>query len=122
MAESGPMTGADEAKTLTADVTGATWLRLVAAPGDASASDHADWASSVVVCGGSSEPTTPEQTIFSFESGTEGWGIANADTGGTVSRYRGRRLALFRGVGVHRRIDRARAGQGGGDDDEQGVK
>ncbi|WP_159397391.1 NPCBM/NEW2 domain-containing protein [Sorangium cellulosum] len=86
VAESGVMTANDPAMTLTADVTGATWLRLVTAPGDSSASDHTDWAAPLLVCGASSEPTTPETTLFSFESGTEGWGIANVDSGGTVSQ------------------------------------
>ncbi|XXY51844.1 NPCBM/NEW2 domain-containing protein [Sorangium sp. So ce269] len=85
-AESGIVTGDDGPKTLTADLTGATWLRLVTDPGDASDGDHADWAAPLLVCGASTEPTTPEQTLFSFESGTEGWGIANADTGGTVGQ------------------------------------
>ncbi|WP_438028594.1 NPCBM/NEW2 domain-containing protein [Sorangium sp. So ce233] len=96
VADSGVMTGADDTKTLTADVTGATWLRLVTDPGGESDSDHTDWAAPLLVCGGSTAPTTPEQTLFSFEAGTDGFGIANADTGGTVSRS-----ALFRTDGEY---------------------
>jgi len=51
VAESGVMTAADAARTLTADVTGATTLRLVVTDaGDGTNSDHADWAGAQLTC------------------------------------------------------------------------
>ncbi|MEU6236364.1 NPCBM/NEW2 domain-containing protein [Kitasatospora sp. NPDC047058] len=45
VADSGPLTGKDPAKHLTADLTGATTVRLVATDaGDGTSWDHADWA------------------------------------------------------------------------------
>jgi alpha-galactosidase len=85
VAESGSMTADDAAQTLTADVTGAQWLRLVTEAGDASGSNYADWAAPLLVCGSSTAPTIPEVTLFSFESGTEQWTFANASPGGSVS-------------------------------------
>ncbi|MFC4116932.1 NPCBM/NEW2 domain-containing protein [Nonomuraea zeae] len=74
--------------TLTADLTGATWLRLVATPGGSSAVP-ADWAKPVLTCGGVADdsPVLPQsQTLFSFESGTDGFTIANPGDGGTVAQ------------------------------------
>jgi alpha-galactosidase len=69
--------------TLTADLTGTRWLRLVTAgPGV-----HADWAAPVLTCGGAGpgDPIQPvDRTLFSFESGTDGFTIANAGGGGSV--------------------------------------
>jgi alpha-galactosidase len=51
VAESGVLTAADSARTLTADVTGATTLRLVVTDaGDGTNSDHADWAAAQLTC------------------------------------------------------------------------
>jgi len=85
-AESGIMTVGEAAKTLTADLTGATWLQLVTTPGASSDGVHADWAAPKLICGGIETPTTPEVTLFSFESGTEGWTIANANDGGSMTQ------------------------------------
>jgi alpha-galactosidase len=80
-------------RTLTADLTGAAWLRLVttgsgAAPDGTTVNDHADWAAPILTCG-TATPTDPvqptEQTLFSFESDTEGWTIANPGDGGTMT-------------------------------------
>ena len=51
VADSGVMTGADPAKQLTAQVTGATWLKLVVDDNGNSAYDHADWAGPRLTCG-----------------------------------------------------------------------
>jgi alpha-galactosidase len=83
VAESGVLTSTDAAQTLTADVTGATTLTFVTAPGDTNENDHTDWAQPRVVCGGSTAPTTTEQALFSFEGGTDDFTIANAAVGGT---------------------------------------
>jgi alpha-galactosidase len=51
VADSGLMTVADPAKTLTANVSGATLLRLVVTDGgNGNNSDHADWAGAQVTC------------------------------------------------------------------------
>ncbi|WP_392675161.1 NPCBM/NEW2 domain-containing protein [Streptomyces sp. LN785] len=77
------------AQTLTADLTGAQWLVLTTASATADATAHADWASPALTCGNAS-PTDPiqptEHTLFSFESGTDGFTVANADSGGTVEQ------------------------------------
>ncbi|HEX6353180.1 NPCBM/NEW2 domain-containing protein [Actinophytocola sp.] len=70
--------------TLTADLTGVDWLRLVTA-----GTAHADWAAPVLTCGDSTpnDPVEPEEeTLFSFESGTEDFTIANPGDGGTVAQ------------------------------------
>jgi alpha-galactosidase len=84
----------DPAVTLTADVTGAQWLRLVTtgsapAPDGTTVHDHTDWAAPVLTCGDST-PTDPvepvDRTLFSFESGTDDFTIANPGDGGTVAQ------------------------------------
>jgi alpha-galactosidase len=50
VADSGPMTSADPAKHLTADLTGAQVLRLVVDNNGNSDSDHADWAGIQITC------------------------------------------------------------------------
>jgi len=83
----------EPARTLTADLGGATWLRLVAtgsgaAPDGTTINDHADWAAPVLTCGSATpaDPVLPaERTLFSFEDGTAGWTIANPGDGGTVA-------------------------------------
>jgi alpha-galactosidase len=85
VAESGVLTATDPALTLTADVTGATQMELVVSSGDAPLGDHADWAMPSIVCGGSDAPSTIEQTLFSFEGGSEDFTIANVAAGGTVA-------------------------------------
>jgi alpha-galactosidase len=85
-ATGGPMSSGDAPVTLTADLTGARWLRLVTAAPDGI---RTDWADPVLTCGDAS-PTDPvlpiRQTIFSFETGTDGFTIANPGSGGTVAR------------------------------------
>ncbi|HEX8627403.1 MAG TPA: NPCBM/NEW2 domain-containing protein, partial [Catenuloplanes sp.] len=50
VADSGPMTFADDARPLTADVTGADIVRLVVADNGSADSDHADWADLKITC------------------------------------------------------------------------
>jgi alpha-galactosidase len=80
-------------RTLTADLTGANWLRLTTtgsgpAPDGTTINDHTDWAAPVLTCGDAA-PTDPvlpaERTLVSFEAGTEDWTIANPGDGGTVT-------------------------------------
>jgi alpha-galactosidase len=94
VAASGPVASGDAPKTLTANLTGATWLRLVTTgsgtgPTGTASSDHAGWAMQVLTCG-SAGPTSPvqppEQTLYSFESGTDNFTIANPGSGGTVAQ------------------------------------
>jgi alpha-galactosidase len=84
VAQSDVLTVNDAVATLTADLTGATLLTLVTDPGGANDSDHADWAAPQIVCGGSTAPTVVEQTLFSFESGIDGFTTENP-TGGSVA-------------------------------------
>jgi len=88
------VTPGEPAVTLTADLTGAGWLRLVTtgsgqAPDGTTINDHADWAAPVLTCGDSTpdDPVSPvERTLFSFEADDEGWTIANPGDGGTWTR------------------------------------
>ena len=50
VAESGTVTGDDPAMTLTADLTGATWLRLVTDAGPTTEADRTDWAAPMLTC------------------------------------------------------------------------
>lgn len=50
LADSGSMTAADNARTLTADLTGVTWLSLYVDDDGSTAYDHADWASPLITC------------------------------------------------------------------------
>jgi alpha-galactosidase len=73
-------------QTLTADLSGAAWLRLVTT---STAPTFGDWVEPVITCGdaGPDDPVLPaERTLASFEADTEGWTIANPDGGGTVER------------------------------------
>jgi alpha-galactosidase len=93
-AASGPVASGDAPKTLTANLTGAAWLRLVTTgsgtgPTGTASSDHTDWAMPVLTCGsaGPTDPVQPaEQTLYSFESGTDSFTIANPGSGGTVAQ------------------------------------
>jgi alpha-galactosidase len=49
-ADSGVVTNKSAAKTLTADLTGATWLRLHVDPDGANTYDHSDWAGPKLTC------------------------------------------------------------------------
>jgi len=50
VADSGTRTVTDPALTLTANLSGATWLRLVTDPGPSTNSDHTDWAEPMLTC------------------------------------------------------------------------
>ena len=52
VADSGKVTGADPAKQLTAQLTDATWLKLVVDDDGSSNFDHADWAGPRLTCAG----------------------------------------------------------------------
>jgi alpha-galactosidase len=93
-AASGPVGSGEAPRTLTANLTGARWLRLVTtgsgtASDGTSVNDHTDWATPVLTCGNAapSDPVLPvEQTLASFESGTtENWTIVNVGDGGSVT-------------------------------------
>ncbi|WP_422770346.1 NPCBM/NEW2 domain-containing protein [Plantactinospora sp. WMMC1484] len=91
VASSGPVSLGAAPVTLTADLTGALWLRLVTTGGDGGTGGaaHADWAAPILSCGdaGPDDPVLPtERTIYSFESGTEEFTVANPGSGGTVAQ------------------------------------
>jgi alpha-galactosidase len=50
VADSGVVTNTSPVKTLTADLTGATWLRLHVDPNGATTYDHGDWAAPTLTC------------------------------------------------------------------------
>jgi alpha-galactosidase len=78
-------TAPGEVATLTADLTGVAWLRLTTDGVNA----HTDWAAPALTCGDST-PTDPvepvDRTLFSFETGTDDFTIANPGDGGTVAQ------------------------------------
>jgi alpha-galactosidase len=85
LATSGPLGSGAAPVTLTADLTGVRWLRLVTT---GPAGTRTDWADPVLSCGdaGPGDPVLPiRQTVFSFETGTDGFTVANPGTGGTVA-------------------------------------
>ncbi|HEU5470927.1 MAG TPA: NPCBM/NEW2 domain-containing protein [Actinophytocola sp.] len=93
VAASGPVLAGTAPRTLTADLTGATWLRLVTTgsgpgPDGTTVNDHTDWAAPILTCGipDPADPVLPvERTVFSFETGTEEFTIVNPGDGGTVA-------------------------------------
>jgi alpha-galactosidase len=94
VASSGPVRAGDAPVSLSADLAGAQWLRLVTtgsgAGGDGTTTNvHTDWAAPVLTCGDvdPSAPVEPvERTLFGFESGTENFTIANPGDGGSVEQ------------------------------------
>jgi alpha-galactosidase len=85
VAQSGIVRSEDPPRTLTANVTGAKWLKLVTELGDASygAVAPTDWARPLLTCGKSKAPSNPELTIFSFEPGTEAITLSKPAAGGS---------------------------------------
>jgi alpha-galactosidase len=76
----------DPPVTLTADLTGVAWLRLVT---ESPSGAHTDWAAPILTCGDSTpnDPVEPvDRTLFSFESGTDDFTIANPGDGGAVAQ------------------------------------
>src|SRR6185295_1445446 len=89
---SATLTAAGGIHMVTADLTGATWLRLTARSPDTTGNVHADWVAPELVCGASTAPTIVTTTLFSFETGSDGWTIANIDSGGTMADRKSTRL------------------------------
>jgi alpha-galactosidase len=87
VAESGVVRGEDPARALMANLTGATWLRLVTELGEATYGPVAptDWARPVLSCGKSTAPSSPELTIYDFEDGTEEFTLHKAAAGGSFA-------------------------------------
>ncbi|WP_203753964.1 NPCBM/NEW2 domain-containing protein [Actinoplanes cyaneus] len=82
---SGTMASGGAATTLTAGLSGIQRLPLAV---DGTAGTHADWAAPVLTCGsaGPDDPVAPaSRTLLSFEDGTDGFGIANPEQGGSVA-------------------------------------
>jgi alpha-galactosidase len=74
---------------LTADLTGATWLTLTTTSSDTTGGMHADWVAPQLVCGTTADPTVVDTTIFSFETGTDGFTTANVDPISTMTQTAG---------------------------------
>ncbi|MEU6238122.1 NPCBM/NEW2 domain-containing protein [Kitasatospora sp. NPDC047058] len=108
VADSGLLTGRDPAKRLTADLTGATTLRLVVTDGgDGNASDHADWAGPRIACGNGPSAGPHQLSDLAWSSAVNGWGPVEKDTSngeqaagdGHPVTIRGTRYA--KGLGTH---------------------
>jgi alpha-galactosidase len=86
VARSGPLRADDPARTLTAKLGGATWLKLVTEVGDANYPvAPTDWARPLLTCGKGTAPNSPELVLFSFESGTDGVSMNKPEAGGSVT-------------------------------------
>lgn len=95
VADSGELGVADAAVTLTADLTGASWLTLVTDPGtgapdgDNDKGDSTDWARPLLACGTATPADIPkptERVLYSFESGVEGWAPVTPGLGDSVAQ------------------------------------
>jgi alpha-galactosidase len=84
VAQSGPLNADSPARTLTAQLGGAQWLTLATelAATSTGAGVRTSWALPTLRCGGSTKPTHPELTIFSFESGNDGISLRSPGAGG----------------------------------------
>jgi alpha-galactosidase len=108
VADSGVLTGTDPAKHLTADLTGATTVRLVAVPGAADNSwDHADWAGARIACGSGPAAGAHQLSDLTWSSAGNGWGPVEKDRsngedyvrdGGPISIHG---TTYGKGLGVH---------------------
>ncbi|MGW4891488.1 NPCBM/NEW2 domain-containing protein [Kitasatospora sp. NPDC004240] len=80
-ADSGRLTGKDPAKALSADLTGATAVRLVVTDaGDGGGWDHADWADVRIACGAGPAAGTHQLSDLAWSSAGNGWGPVEKDT------------------------------------------
>ncbi|MFE2105047.1 NPCBM/NEW2 domain-containing protein [Kitasatospora sp. NPDC059463] len=88
-ADSGPVTGRDAAKRLTADLTGAQELRLVVTDGgDGTSWDHADWANVRIACGSGPAAGTHQLSDLAWSAAGNSWGPVERDmsNGGNQAR------------------------------------
>jgi alpha-galactosidase len=87
VAQSGLVKSEDPARALSANLTGAQWLQLVTQLGDPSYGPVAPavWARPLLTCGTRTGASRPQIAIFSFDSGTESFTLANPGTGGSFS-------------------------------------
>jgi len=87
VAQSGPLSADGPPRTLTAQLGGAQWLTLATelAATSTGAGVRTSWALPTLRCGGSTKPTHPEVTIYSFESGSDGIALRSPDAGGSFA-------------------------------------
>jgi alpha-galactosidase len=87
VAKSGLVRAEDPPRALTANLTGARWLKLLTALDDAGYGPVAptDWARPLITCGKSKSANNPEQVIFSFEGGTDGIALSKPAAGGSFA-------------------------------------
>ncbi|GAA1238639.1 carbohydrate-binding protein [Kitasatospora nipponensis] len=87
VADSGRVTGTSAVQHLTADLTGASTLRLVVTDaGDGTSWDHADWAGARIACGNGPAAGTHQLSDLTWSSAGNGWGpvekdMSNGDNG-----------------------------------------
>jgi alpha-galactosidase len=87
VAQSGPLNAGSPARTLTAQLGDAQWLTLGTelAATSTGAGVRTSWALPTLRCGGSTKPTHPELTVFSFESGNDGIALRSPEAGGSFA-------------------------------------
>lgn len=87
VAQSGPLSADSAPHTLSAKLGKAQWLTLATVPTATSTGTGArtSWAMPKLRCGNGAKPTHPEISIFSFEAGTEGFGVRNPSAGGSFA-------------------------------------
>ncbi|KOV10998.1 alpha-galactosidase [Streptomyces sp. XY431] len=79
-ADSGPVTGQDPARRLTADLSGAQELKLVVTDGgDGTSWDHADWANVRVACGDGPAAGTYQVSDLNWSAAGNSWGPVERD-------------------------------------------
>ncbi|MFJ7272292.1 NPCBM/NEW2 domain-containing protein [Streptomyces sp. NPDC099050] len=110
VADTGKLTGADPAKAISADLTGAQEVTLrVTDAGDGLYYDHADWADPVIKCGPGSG--THDLSELGWASAVNGWGPVERNlSNGAKGAGDGRTLQIndttyTKGLGVHSNSD-----------------
>ncbi|MFF1903051.1 NPCBM/NEW2 domain-containing protein [Kitasatospora sp. NPDC058218] len=99
VADSGTVTGKDPAKRLTADLTGATTVRLVVTDaGDGTRYDHADWAGAHVACGSGPATGTYPLSSLAWSSAGNSWGPVEKDMSNGDNQARDGRTITIAGT------------------------
>ncbi|MFD9595765.1 NPCBM/NEW2 domain-containing protein [Kitasatospora sp. NPDC059973] len=98
-ADSGPMTGKDPARHLTADLTGATTVRLVVTDaGDGTSYDHADWAGPRLACGSGPAAGAHQLSDLAWASAGNSWGPVEKDMSNGENQARDGRTITIAGT------------------------
>lgn len=99
VADSGTVTGKDQPKHLTADLTGATTVRLVVTDaGDGTSYDHADWAGAHIACGSGPAAGTHQLSSLPWSSAGNSWGPVERDMSNGDNQARDGRTITIAGT------------------------